>query len=91
MPKPGKNEKQKEFMSRCISQVVGEGKGQEQAVAMCSSIWENKAKAAHHGDMKKEDDEDKKKKDDKKDKKKKTKAEEEAEQKALRMKIWEQM
>jgi hypothetical protein len=37
---PVKGEKQTEFMPRCISYVVNEGKSNEQAVAICSSMWE---------------------------------------------------
>ena len=39
MPKPRKGEKQGKFMSRCVSDVVGEGKDQKQAVAICLSVW----------------------------------------------------
>ena len=39
MPKPRKGEKRNKFMSRCISDVIGEGKDQKQAVAMCFSMW----------------------------------------------------
>jgi len=37
---PVKGERQTEFMPRCISYVVNEGKSNEQAVAICSSMWE---------------------------------------------------
>lgn len=37
---PGKNEKKDEFLPRCISYVINEGKDSEQAVAICNSIWE---------------------------------------------------
>lgn len=40
---PGKGEKQDEFIPRCIAKLVGdEGKPQDQAAAICYSIWENK-------------------------------------------------
>lgn len=43
MPTPRKDEKKSEFISRCIEYVVEkEGKKQEQAVAICHSIWKNK-------------------------------------------------
>ena len=37
---PSKGEHQSEFLPRCISYVVNEGKSNEQAVAICSSLWE---------------------------------------------------
>lgn len=37
---PTKGERETEFMPRCISYVVNEGKSNEQAVAICSSMWE---------------------------------------------------
>jgi hypothetical protein len=39
---PSKGETEDEFMPRCIEYVVGEGKDQEQAAAICYSKWENK-------------------------------------------------
>ena len=45
MPKPQEGESQSEFVSRCISEVRGEGKPQDQAVAMCNDIWSNKKKS----------------------------------------------
>ena len=37
---PAKGERETEFMPRCISYVVNEGKSTEQAVAICSSMWQ---------------------------------------------------
>jgi hypothetical protein len=37
---PAKGEHETEFMPRCISYVVNEGKSNEQAVAICSSMWQ---------------------------------------------------
>ena len=37
---PSKGEHQSEFLPRCISYVVNEGKSNEQAVAICNSLWE---------------------------------------------------
>ena len=37
---PSKGERETEFIPRCISYVVNEGKENEQAVAICYSIWE---------------------------------------------------
>lgn len=43
MPTPKKGEKQSKFMSRCVSDVMGEGKDQKQAVAICFSLWKEKS------------------------------------------------
>lgn len=37
---PSKGERKDEFLPRCISYVINEGKESEQAVAICNSIWE---------------------------------------------------
>ena len=37
---PSKGERETDFIPRCISYIVGEGKDNEQAVAICYSIWE---------------------------------------------------
>lgn len=37
---PSKGEHETEFMPRCIKYVIDEGKDQEQAIAICYSIWE---------------------------------------------------
>jgi hypothetical protein len=37
---PSKGEREKDFLPRCISYVINEGKKSEQAVAICNSIWE---------------------------------------------------
>ncbi len=39
---PNKGEREDEFIPRCISYVVGEGKNEDQAAAICYSKWENK-------------------------------------------------
>jgi hypothetical protein len=39
---PSKGEHEDEFIPRCISYVVGEGKDQEQATAICYSIWDER-------------------------------------------------
>jgi len=44
MPTPKKGESRNDFMSRCIPQVMNEGKRQNQAIAICNSIWENRRK-----------------------------------------------
>ena len=38
---PSKGEHKTDFLPRCISYVVGEGKDADQAVAICNSLWEN--------------------------------------------------
>lgn len=37
---PSKGERKDNFLPRCISYVINEGKASEQAVAICNSIWE---------------------------------------------------
>lgn len=39
MPKVRKNEKKEDFMSRCIPMMMEEGKDNDQAVAICSSMF----------------------------------------------------
>ena len=39
---PSPNESEEEFLPRCISYVINEGKESEQAVAICSNIWKQK-------------------------------------------------
>jgi hypothetical protein len=52
MPKPRKNESQESFIARCVTQVIREGKEQQQAVAICYSMWnEYKGKAGMHSDI----------------------------------------
>ena len=43
MPTPLLNERQEEFINRCIPEIVNEeGKDKSQATAMCYQIWANK-------------------------------------------------
>ena len=46
MPKPITNESESKFMSRCIPKVIEDGtaKSNEQAVAICASMWANRGK-----------------------------------------------
>lgn len=37
--KPGKNETQDEFISRCVAQEIKDGMEQAQAIAVCYSKW----------------------------------------------------
>jgi len=42
MPKPKypeSNESKDEYMSRCVTSVMNEGKNRDQAVAICYSYW----------------------------------------------------
>ena len=39
---PNPNETEDEFISRCVSVLINEGKDNEQAVAICYSMWEEK-------------------------------------------------
>lgn len=48
MPTPKRNEDKSDFISRCIPELVGEGKKQDQAIAQCHSIWrQNKKEKAN--------------------------------------------
>ena len=42
MPKPKAGETRKDFMMRCIPEVIKEGKKRDQAIAICSSCYEKK-------------------------------------------------
>lgn len=42
MPTPTNTETEKEFIDRCMSQTVGEGKDKDQAYAICKSKWDNR-------------------------------------------------
>ena len=44
MPMPSAGESKEAFMSRCIPRLIEEGKEQDQAVATCSSMYEEAAK-----------------------------------------------
>jgi len=44
LPTPHKNEKEKDFISRCMSEVQGEFKDQKQRLAVCYGQWRNKQK-----------------------------------------------
>lgn len=51
-PEPQEDESEDDFMARCIPQLVDEGKPQDQAVAVCSTLWADrpKAKDKHYTD-----------------------------------------
>lgn len=42
MPTPRDDETRVEWMARCIPVLIREGKDRDQAVAICSSMWDNK-------------------------------------------------
>ncbi len=42
MPYPEKGEEKNHYISRCVSEVMKEGKPQKQALAICFSYWEKK-------------------------------------------------
>jgi hypothetical protein len=44
--KPSKGERESEFIPRCISTLVDEGKEQEQAAAICYSVWKEEHKSS---------------------------------------------
>lgn len=46
MPTPQDKESKKDFVGRCIPELVKEGKDQKQAVAICYSMWEEEKKKA---------------------------------------------
>jgi hypothetical protein len=47
---PTSGETEQEFISRCIPVLIGEGKEQEQAAAICYSYWEDKEKLSSFSD-----------------------------------------
>lgn len=49
MPAPGENESQEDFIGRCIPIVIADGtaSNQDQAVAICHSMWRGKDMASH--------------------------------------------
>lgn len=44
MPTPKKDETENEWMGRCVPALIDEGRPQEQAVAICRSMWRNRGK-----------------------------------------------
>ena len=39
MPTPRQNESRSDFISRCIPDLKNEGRPQDQAIAVCHSMW----------------------------------------------------
>lgn len=56
MPKPKKGEKKSEYISRCVKEVMHEGKTQEQALGQCYGMWEHR-KSKSMGSLQLDDDE----------------------------------
>ena len=44
MPEPQKGEDKSSYISRCVKQVMAEGKTQDQALGKCYGMWENKSR-----------------------------------------------
>ena len=44
MPSPKAREEKKDFMKRCVPQLIHEGREQKQSVAICYSIWDRENK-----------------------------------------------
>lgn len=42
MPNHGQNETEDEFIQRCMSETISEGKDKEQAYAICKSKWDRR-------------------------------------------------
>lgn len=51
MPTPRKGERRKDFVARCIPQVIREGKPANVAVAQCNSVFSNRNKEEQKGNM----------------------------------------
>jgi len=49
MPTPNKGEHESDFLSRCIGEVINEGKESDQAAAICHSKWDEHQKMASQG------------------------------------------
>lgn len=51
MPEPREGESHDDFMGRCVPQVLDDGtaESQDQAVAVCESIWERRDARADDG------------------------------------------
>jgi uncharacterized protein len=49
MPDPNQYDNEKDFMAACIPMQIEEGKEQDQAVAICYSMWEDRGKKGKQG------------------------------------------
>ena len=54
MPTPRQDESN--WMSRCIPYVINEGRSQDQAVAICASIWRNRNKKDYLSEKERKED-----------------------------------
>ena len=46
MPKPRSGEEKNKYISRCVEQVMGEGRTQDQALGKCYGMWRQRLKGA---------------------------------------------
>lgn len=51
MPTPHEAESKSDYISRCVKEVMGEGKTQEQAVGQCDGMWREHAGASTYKDF----------------------------------------
>ena len=49
MPDPANYSDRSSFMAACVPIAIEEGRSQEQAVAMCASMWSNKTTKVFEG------------------------------------------
>ena len=42
MPEPEKGESERDFVHRCVPQLIHEGRGQSQSLAICFSVYRRK-------------------------------------------------
>jgi len=52
MPKPRPNETKDDYISRCVGVLINEGKQQNQAVAICNSMYEQDKMSAYEKELK---------------------------------------
>jgi hypothetical protein len=51
MPNPKNNESQQTFVSRCIPELIDEGKPKDQAIAICYSIYRQQNEMSSTNDV----------------------------------------
>lgn len=49
MPDPSNYDDHDSWMAACVPALIGEGREQDQAVAICSSMWSNKSAEVFEG------------------------------------------
>jgi hypothetical protein len=52
MPKPNPNETKDDYIGRCVGVLINEGKQQDQAIAICNSLWEQNKMSAYEKELK---------------------------------------